>query len=359
MEPIISPYLLVEELDTRIPLPLPDDMRSIYSAQNPLEAPHKPKPDGIVGRDEKLTNAFPTAILIDKNTTPSIKDRRNMGHVSSIMTNRHEGIEGSPFTPPYSPTTSNGMVPPPILTPTPYSPPLMGHISPMLSPTPSSFARTSPSLSRTSPSLSRTSPILVGGSTPIIRRSRTSPSLSSLPHLLKQVHTTPSSKRTPPMLSHSPNFKNTNPFETNANEIPEVAHIRRDPIPTNPFEELTPATELPPLVNLRHDHTNPFENNSEVDDHVSIHSADIGGIAGRRNSLLSAGRRWSLSLTNSSGSDKKKHRFNPLKMLSRRSSMTESSKESKSKERPTLLTAVKNGLKRESSGRRNALHGPF
>ncbi|KAG2199367.1 hypothetical protein INT47_001549 [Mucor saturninus] len=367
MEPIISPYLLVEELDTRIPLPLPDDRRSIYSAQKPSEAPHKPKPEGIV-RDEKLTNAFPTAFLVDSSTSsdvgagiiPPIKDRRNMGHVSQIITSRHEGIEGSPFTPPFSPTTGNGMISPPILTPTPYSPTLMGPISPILSPTP--------------PSLTRTSPIL-GTSPPLMRRSKTSPSISNSPPLLTQVRTVPAMGssphgRTPPGLAHTPIWNNTNPFETSANpfaihtvgtEAPEVAHVRRDPISTNPFTTQVPATELPELVNLRHDQrsTNPFESDSVSDDHASIHSAHLGGMASRRNSLLQAGRRWSLTLSHSSSSDKKKYKFNPLKIISRRSSMTESSKESKSKERPTLFMAVKNGLKRDSSGRRNALHGPF
>lgn len=335
MEPIISPYLLVEELDTRMPLPLPDDIRSIYSDIKPANAPSKPN-ESL--RDENIINAFPKASLVDSNTSSDvgvniispIKDRRNMGHVPSIITNKHEGIEGRPFTPPFSPTTGDYMVLPPISTPTPHSPPMIGDVPPILARTPSGLARTPPNFTRTSPILGSTPPILAQ-TPPMMERSRTLP-LSQTPPIL--THT-----RTSPALAHTPTWNNTNPFETSTN--PFAVNV-----PTEAPENITLSRAIPHS-------NNPFKD----DDNLSIHSATIGQME-RRSSLLSAGRRLSLSLSRSSGSDKKRHTFNPLKLLSRRSSMTDPSKETP-KERPKVFTAVKNGLKRDSSSRRNALHGPF
>lgn len=336
MEPIISPYLLVEELDTRMPLPLPDDIRSIYSDIKPANAPSKPN-ESI--RDENIIDAFPKASLVDSNTSSNvgvniispIKDRRNMGHVPSIITNRHEGIEGRPYTPPFSPTTGDYMVSPPTLTPTPHSPPMIGHVTPILARTPSGLARTPTNFTRTSPILGSTPPILAQ-TLPMMERSRTLPLLSQTPPIL--THT-----RTSPALANTPIWNNTNPFETSANPFAVT-------VPTEAPENITLSRAIPHS-------NNPFED----DDNLSIHSANIGQME-RRSSLLSAGRRLSLSLSRSSGSDKKRHTFNPLKLLSRRSSMTDPSKETP-KEKPKIFTAVKNGLKRDSSSRRNALHGPF
>lgn len=299
MQPIIAPYLLVEELEPKKITPIADDLRSIYSDITSVETPLKSNKEAT--RDENLLSAFPKATPVDITPvdvgatmiTP-IKDRRNVNHVPPIITTRHDDIQRNPFTPLFSATNGDPIVTPPILTPTPHTPPISAH-------TP-----------HTPPILARTSPILT---------------------------------HTPSNVAHTPTWTNTNPFETSANPFA---------VPQDAPENIALPIGQPHSAQS----TNPFETESIEDDHLSIHSATIGQIKNRRNSLVSAGHRLSLSLSRRSVPDKKHHLFNPLKILSRRSSTTEESKE-RPKERPKLFTAVKNGLKRDSSGRRNALHGPF
>lgn len=142
-------------------------------------------------------------------------------------------------------------------------------------------------------------------------------------------------------------ISNNNPFENQLSE----SEIKPN---TNPFE-------ITPLV-PEEQSTNPFENEFDSTNqnnrasHVTIEEND----SKRRSSWIHSGHRLSLSLSHhsnysedskasSTNSSKSHHKFNPFKrVLSRGSTKSEESEE-----------MSRNMLERNSSSRRNALHGPF
>lgn len=145
------------------------------------------------------------------------------------------------------------------------------------------------------------------------------------------------------------------PSITERRKLDPVPPITTEPyqphLNTNPFTPPISATTEEP-IKPTYATTNPFLSHSPVEEEEtsSVHSKE------------ETGHHLGLTFSRHSepGESKKHHHMfhNPFKHLTRHVSIKRPEEEQE-KERPKLFSANKDGLKRDSSTRRNALHGPF
>lgn len=164
-------------------------------------------------------------------------------------------------------------------------------------------------------------------------------------------------KPLPPVIvtpEHSPSITE----RRNLDPVPPITTEPYQPhLNTNPFTPPISATNEEP-IGPTYATTNPFLSDSPVEEEEtsSVHS--------KEENRPSTGHRLGLTFSRHSepGEPKKHHHMfhNPFKHLSRHASIKRADEEpDQEKERPKLFSTNTVGLKRDSSTRRNALHGPF
>lgn len=143
----------------------------------------------------------------------------------------------------------------------------------------------------------------------------------------------------------------------NLDPIPPITTSSTEPLPnTNPFTPPISATADEPIRPI-YDTTNPFLCDSPVEEDQEEEARSVHSKEGK-----STGHHLNLTFSRHSepGEPKKHHLFhNPFKHLTRHTSIQRPDEEQEREESPRLFSTNTLGLKRDSSTRRNALHGPF